>query len=171
MKLKEIIINNIEDFNADEPSDSHFERFRSKLEHSGDRYEKRIYRNAYKIAAAIIIIVMSAGIIRLINYHRDGGGIKSVSQISSELCEAEEYYKYQINNKYEIIMKLNFNDRTERRSIISELKDMDSDYRELKKDLDRNPCDERVINAIIGYYMVKLESMDRIIIQLKKNNL
>jgi hypothetical protein len=171
MKLEEIIKNNLKDFDTDEPSDSHFERFRSKLERSGYRSKKRLYPTAYKIAAAIIIIVMSAGIIRLINSRRDEGRIKSVSQIPSELCEAEEYYKYQINNKYEAIRKLNFIDRTERRSIISELKDMDSDYRELKKDLGQNPYDERVINAIIGYYMVKLESMDKIIIQAEKNNL
>ena len=171
MKLEKIIINNLEDFNNEEPSDSHFERFRSKLERSRDRSEKRLCRTVYKIAAVLIAIIMLAGIIRLIYYSRDEGRIKSISQISSELYETEEYYKYQINNKYEIIRKLNFNDRTERRSIMSELKDMDSDYRELEKDLSQNPYDERVVNAIICYYMVKLESMDRIIIQAKKNNL
>jgi hypothetical protein len=171
MKLEKIIINNLEGFNTDEPSDSHFERFRSKLERSGKQSEKRLYRTVCKIAAVLIIIVISAWIIRLIYYNIDEGRIESVSQISSELCEAEEYYKYQINNKYEIIRKLNFNDKGERKSIISELKDMDSDYRELKKDLEQNPYDERVINAVIGYYMVKLESMDRIITQAKKNNL
>jgi hypothetical protein len=171
MKLEKIITNNIEAFNADEPSDSHFEKFRRKLERRGNKSARRFYRTLYKAAAVLLFIVMSAGVIRFIAYSKNEDRIKSISQVSKELCEVEMYYLYQINTRYDKIKELSFYDRKERRSTISELKDMDSDYQELKEDLSQNPYDERVINAIIGYYMVKLESMDKIIIQAKKNRL
>ena len=48
---------------------------------------------------------------------------------------------------------------------------MDFAYKDLQKDLNQNPCDERVINAIITYYQFKIEFMDQIITQTRKINI
>ena len=172
MELEKILSNNVEAFNADEPTDDHFEKFRKKLQDSEDYKENKIYPAIHKMAVVLIIIIMSAGMLYVLNSKSKSYKINGISHISYELYEVEMYYKSQINNKYKKIRDLDFNnDETEKTRILSELKDMDSAYTELLEDLNQNPCDGRVVNAIIGYYQVKSEFMDRIIIQAKKNKI
>jgi hypothetical protein len=65
-------------------------------------------------------------------------------------------------------------DKEQHQSILSEeLKEMDERYTQLKKELELYPDDERVIQAMIEYYQVKTNVLNRIIEQLyqiKKDN-
>ena len=170
MKLEEILKNKIEAFNSEEPPDSHFEKFRKKLQKS--KNTKELYILIYRIAVVFILVIMITGIFYMMNINGTRHPIKTISQISDELYEVEMYYTSRINNNYKKIRGLNFyENKTEKRLVLSELKEMDASYRDLQEDLTQNPYDERVINAIINYYQLKLEFTNIILNQTKRNNI
>jgi len=51
-----------------------------------------------------------------------------------------------------------------------ELEEMDKLFHSLQKDFQSNPNDQRVINAMISHYQLKLEVMSQIIKQLEEVN-
>jgi len=170
MKIEEILKNNTGAFNSDEPSDNHFEKFRKKLQKA--KNTKELYVLIYRIAVVFILVIMITGIFYMVNIPATSHPIKTIGQISDELYEVEMYYKSQINNNYKKIRNLNFNnDKTERRLVLSDFKEMDAAYRDLQEDLNQNPYDDRVINAIINYYQLKLEFTDIILNQNRNNNI
>ncbi len=170
MKIEEILKNNIEAFNSDRPSDNHFEKFRKKLQKTKNIKELHIL--IYRIAVVFILVIMITGIFYLLDNKGTGHTIKTISQISDELYEVEMYYKSRINNNCKKIKNLTFNNnKRERRLVLSELKEMDATYRDMQEDLTENPYDDRVINAIINYYQLKLEFTDIILNQTKRNNI
>lgn len=170
MKLEEILKNNIEAFNSEAPSDNHFEKFGKKLQKL--KSTRDIYTLIYRIAVVFFLFIMTTGIFYMAGIKGPGHSIHKISEISDELYEVEIYYKNRIDNNYEKIRSLNFDDdKTEKKLVLSELKEMDAAYRDLRKDLAQNPYDDRVINAIINYYRLKLEFMDIIIYQTNRNNI
>ena len=54
--------------------------------------------------------------------------------------------------------------------LMTELNEMDRLFHSLQEDFQANPKDERVINAMISHYQLKLEIMNQIIKQLEKVN-
>ena len=54
--------------------------------------------------------------------------------------------------------------------IIHELSEMDSLMKQLQRDLKTNPGDERIINAMISHYQMKLGVMNQILDQLENIN-
>lgn len=169
MKLEEVIKNNIDSFNSDEPSDKHFDKFRKKIQ--GLKNTRETYSLIYRIAVVFILVIMTTGILYIASPKRPFQSIKTIGQISDELYEVEMHYKSQINYSHKKIRDLNFNNKTEKTLVLSELKELDADYRELQDDLNENPYDDRVINAIINYYQLKLEFMNTILNQNITNNI
>jgi hypothetical protein len=170
--IEEIIRDNIEAFNSDEPSDEHFNRFKRKLQRHKNKVLYWKFSLGYRIAGIFIIAAILSGVLYFTGIINTGRAITSIGDISDEYYEVEMYYKGKINDSYDIIKKLHFMDNGNTRSdILSELKEMDIAYKDLQKDLAHNPCDERVINAIITYYQYKIEFMDQIIAQTKEYNI
>lgn len=170
MKVEEILKNKIEAFNSEEPPDSHFEKFRKKLQKS--KSARDIYTLIYRIAVVFFLVIITTGIFYMAGIKVSDRSGNRIGEISDELYEVEMYYKNLINNNYKKIRNLNFDDDVkEKRLVLSELKEMDAAYRDLKHDLVQNPYDERVINAIINYYRLKLEFTDIILNQTQRNNI
>lgn len=169
--IEKIIKDNIEAFNSEEPSNEHFEKFKRKLQQQNKVMHWKFY-SVYRIAGIFIIAVIISGILYLTGLINAGRAITSIGDISDEYKEVEIYYRGKINENYEILKKLHFkNNGNTRVTILSDLKEMDITYKDLQKDLVQNPCDERIINAIITYYQYKIEFMDQIITQTKENNI
>ncbi|GAI91214.1 unnamed protein product, partial [marine sediment metagenome] len=59
-------------------------------------------------------------------------------------------------------------DSLQKEILLNELADMDLIYNNLKEELRTNPNDERIINAMIEHYQLKLEVMNHILYQLKQ---
>ena len=96
--------------------------------------------------------------------------IISLQDISVEFGEAEFYYTSLISDKYQEIDRLNINDPRQKELLMMELDEMDRLFHALQKDLQTNPTDERIINAMISHYQLKLEVMSQIITQLEEVN-
>ena len=88
--------------------------------------------------------------------------------MGSAMKEADFYYTSQVDDKYEQISEFNFENEEEKTLLLNELKDLEAYHQQLMGDLEANPDDDRVINALIRHYQVKLDVMDQIIIQLNQ---
>ena len=89
-------------------------------------------------------------------------------EIPAAIVEADIYYTSQVNARYEQIRDFSFESSEEKAVLLGELKDLDTYHQQLMTDLEANPDDDRVINALIRHFQIKLEIMDQIIIQLNQ---
>ena len=166
--LEKIFRENRDQFDYAEPDAGHFDRFRNKLE--SKRKGKKEWLTYLKAASIVLLIVMSA----LWTYDNlfsrlDLTEGTSLGEISPEYKEAEIYYTKMVESKYDEIEHYVFpGDTTQKEILKKELSDMDIMYKNLEKELQVNPKDERVIHAMIEHYELKIDVMNQILDQLKE---
>lgn len=166
--LDNIIQENRFEFDSFEPSDGHFERFEQKLNELNSR-KKKSFTIGYILKAAVVaILVILSGLWVYDNFEsRTNNGI-ALNEISPEYGEVEMYYTHLVNQKYSEINQCETLDSTQKGMLMYELGEMDSIYSNLKNDLKTNPNDQRVINAMIQHYQLKVEVMNQILQQLQQ---
>jgi hypothetical protein len=166
--IEDIIRDNRDLFEDQEPIEGHTERFNWKLEkrlHSGT--VKRSIVPYLLRAAVVTVLVTLSSLWTWDHFIRKDNGM-SLGQVSPQYREVENYYVHQVSMMEGEIKNANFGDNpTQKTELEKELKNMDSTYVQLKKELKSNPNDERVINAMIEHYQTKLEVMSYIVDQLK----
>jgi hypothetical protein len=151
---------------SDRPRPGHEERFLQKLDRlPAQRPVRKIrFRHAIQVAASLAIILTSAVLL----IRQSGGGEMAGKEIPAAMMEADFYYASQVDERYEEISGFNFDNEEEKTVLLNELKDLEGFHQQLMDDLEANPKDDRVINALIRHYQLKLEVMDQIIIQLNQ---
>jgi len=152
---------------SDRPRQGHEERFLQKLDRlPAQSPVRRIrFRHALQVAASLAIILTST--LLLIRYSGSEDQM-AAREIPSGVLEADIYYASQVDVKYDQISEFSFEDEEEKTVLLNELKDLEGYHQQLMDDLEANPDDDRVINALIRHYQVKLDVMDQIIIQLNQ---
>jgi hypothetical protein len=152
---------------SDQPRKGHEERFLQKLgrETVQTPVRKFHFRHALQVAASIAIILTSA--IVLIKQNKSGEKVAQ-QEIPAAMMEADMYYTSQVNARYDEIRDFSFDDSEEKAVLLDELNDLENYHQQLMSDFESNPDDDRVINALIRHYQIKLEVMDQIIIQLNQ---
>ena len=151
-------------FDSDEPGREHFDRFNERLSARKPGRTIRV-RHVLQVAASIAVILASAWVI----FDKSKSGDKvAATDMPAEVFEAEVYYMRQVDDKYREIEGFQFDSDQEKALLLEELKDLDVYQQKLISDLEANPTDERVINAMIRHYQLKLEIMDQIIDQLNQ---
>lgn len=167
--IEDIIRENRDLFEDQEPSEGHFERFNRKLEM---RFNKTIKRSIvpYLLKAAVVtLLVTLSSLWTWDNFIRPGRNMMSLSDVSPQYKEVENYYVHQVSLMEDELGTININSNPEQsQMLLQEMKSMDSVYVQLQKDLKANPNDERIINAMIEHYQTKLEVMTFIVDQLKE---
>lgn len=167
--IDEIIRNNRNLLEGDEPMDGHLDRFSWKL-------EKRLHSQATKRsivpyllkAAVVTILVTLSSLWTWDNFIRKDNQRMTLSEVSPQYKEVENYYVHQVNLMESELVNIDLKDNPEQKQMLTnEIKSMDSVYVQLQKDLKANPNDERIINAMIEHYQTKLEVMSYIVNQLK----
>jgi hypothetical protein len=147
---------------SDKPREGHKERFMLKL----DRPVRRLnFRHVLQVAASVAIILTSAVV--LVKKNTSGDKI-AAREVPEAVQEANLYYTTQVSARYDQIRAFDFDQAEEKNMLLNELQDLDAYHQQLMEDLGANPDDERVINALIRHYQLKLEVMDQIIIQLNQ---
>jgi len=162
--LEKYIMEIRDQIDTDEPGPGHVKRFSSKLKKDRQPARKVNFRHALQVAASIAIIVASGVVI--IKSSKGSDKIAS-SPAYKEFRETEDYYVQQVDARYEDIAAIPFESPMEKELLLEELSDMDLYYQDLLRELNANPGDERVLNALIQHYQLKLQVMDQIIKQLK----
>jgi len=169
MKVEDVIRNNRDLFEAEEPSEGHFERFRMKLEQRFQREAMKRSIVPYLLKAAVVtLLVTLSSLWTWDHFLRPGRERMTLGQVSPQYREVENYYIHQVNLVEDEITSINISHNPgEQEMLKNEMKSMDSVYVQLQKELKANPNDERIINAMIQHYQTKLEVMSYIVSQLK----
>jgi len=162
--IENIIKQDRMDFDNDEPRKDHFDRFQQKLQthHDKSRWQ---WKELMKIAAIVAIVMVAS----FASYQlRDLKTPQfSFGQLSPEYQEVENYFKANIDNQLDIISHLTkSSDIQEQNTIKEELESMDKMYNQLEEELQANPKDERIIQAMIEHFQVKNNILNRIVQQL-----
>ncbi|MEZ5070383.1 MAG: hypothetical protein R2751_05310 [Bacteroidales bacterium] len=147
----------------DRPREGHETRFLQKLENQPVR--RLEIRHLLQIAASLAVLLASAfGIIRWSGPAQPA----NASNLPESVVQAEAYFSSQMDSRYETIRGFDFENGEEKAVLLEELEDLDAYQQQLMQDLEANPKDERVINAMVRHYQVKLEVMDQIIYHLNQ---
>ncbi|NOU62204.1 hypothetical protein [Marinifilum caeruleilacunae] len=176
-ELEKVFREHREVFDDQDPGNDHFENFLGKL--NDQQKTKPLFgmSNFLKVAAIIIFVVISVVTgyqIRKMQTPEHLG----LGAVSPEYQEVELFYTSNIDSQLRMIERMGSFDNTDHQNILAEeLKEMDKRYNQLKEELKLHPDDDRVIQAMIEYYQVKTNILNRIIEQLyqvrkqTKNNL
>lgn len=163
--IEKTIVEHRDAFEADMPVGKQEDLFFQKLDslHRKQIVLKR-WQNIGYAASFAAFVVMSAAILwaySYLNYRKDAPF--TYNQHATEFNEARDYLASQIDNGIEQIKRLPFNEPQQIDSIMVELSEMDENYKQLNNELSSNPDDERVMNAIINVYMVKMDAINQVL--------
>lgn len=173
-KLEQFVRENANDFNSFEPPVMAWDVIEKELPAPKQTAVRKLWPYAWKAAAAILIFASAW----MLNDYADKDKktpeneiVKSEVQTNPELTElldAEAYYTTQISSKQAELAKY----AQQNPEIIEDLKkeftEMDKSKAELRKDLAESNADEKVIEAIILSYRVKLEILDQMLAEMRK---
>jgi len=173
-KLEQFVKNKTEEFDSLEPPTLAWESIEKELPVRKPTPVRKLWSFALKVAAAILIFTSAW----LLNDYLDqkktserhvSNTETAASPELTELSDAEAYYTSQINSKQSELAQY----ARQNPDIVEDLKkefvEMDKSKAELKKDLAESNADEKVIEAIILSYRVKLEILDQMLIELRKS--
>jgi hypothetical protein len=168
MKTIEDIIRQNKGFFEEEPSDGHLERFSTMLE---IRFRKQTPKRSivpYLLRAAVVTLLVTLSSLYVWdNYLSPKNKRMSLSEVSPQYREVENYYVHQVKLMEGEITESNLTSPEQKQMLITEMKSMDSVYISLQKELKANPNDQRIISAMIEHYQTKVDVMNYIISQLK----
>ncbi len=148
------------DFDIEEPSANHKERFLQKLNNKGelylvnaDRQRRRLWKPLLGVAASILLILAIT-----FNLSSDKKGLRNLASVSPEMAETENFFTTSIAEE---LYKLNEVSTPEARKLIDDtterLKALEEAYDNLKKDLNESGDDKRVIFAMISNFQTRIE--------------
>lgn len=172
-KFEKFIEENAANFDSNEPEDGHFERFHNKL--NKDKKMKSTKNIFYwlKLAAVAVIVITLSVFSYLEIISGDVGNTAndvSLSDVSAEYKEVEEYYKTELETKITELNQLQCDKGSlPKDEIMNEFKSIDNLYNSLKKDLKKNQGNQQIINAMINCYQMKVEVLEQIINQVNDN--
>lgn len=166
--VEEIVRSNRSFWDDQEPEAGHFERFSVKLELRRQAVIPKRSIVPYLLRAAVVtLLVTLSSLWTWDHFIRPGSKRMTLSEVSPQYREVENYYLHQVNLMQDEIQNTDIQTNPEQKvMLMSELKSMDSVYVSLQKELKANPNDERIISAMIEHYQTKLEVMTYIVDQL-----
>ena len=176
-ELEKIIINNRNSIQDEEPMEGHFERFEAKLQKASKSSGIINFRPLLKIAAIVVFVLMAVNQARIYLVPEKEAEL-TLGSISPEYKEVEFYYTNAIEigmGQWEKLNREGLISQSEQLMMQEEQKEFDQMYQQLQKELQANPDDERVINAMLEYYQARMNLINLIINKLEdvkqqKNN-
>ena len=169
--LEDIIRENREALDHQEPAAGHFDRFANKLNAAEKPQSRFTLSTAFQVAAVVLIILLAGNQMYLFLKPEIPAETFSLSQISDEYREVEFFYTSSIDaslQQWEKLRTEGFVTQAEQAMLDQEMKEFEHIFAKLRDELAANPHDERVINAVIDYYRAKLNLITLIIEKLEE---
>lgn len=149
------------DFDDKDLPEGHMGRFTTRLDSALHSNKKVLKFQVYSIAASIAVIV-AISIILFIKISQLHQQPTLLAGVSPELAETELYYQSKIHDGMQVLAGNNLIDE----QVLNDLEEMDNSFKVITKDLKKNPRDERIINAVIQIYQLKLDVINDLLFQL-----
>lgn len=157
-ELERLIWNNRAVLQDEEPLDGHFERFEMRLKRAQRPVRRIHFRTVVKAAAAVIFVLLAVNQAR-IYFFAEKKQTLTLGSISPEYREVEFYYTSSIQQEmaqWNEFKREGLVSEPDQQMMHDEQKEFDQVYQKLILDLNANPNDERVINALIAYYQSRM---------------
>jgi len=161
--LEEIVLRNKASFDDLEPNEGHFERFESRLKKQKSKTVE-IKVNVLIRAAAVVLILLTGAIWVIVNQSSKSVPYNGFTQ---EMHDVEYYYSTLVSEKMMQINEFSSDPELKKELINKEFDELDKLYQGLQIELKTAPGDERVINAMINHYQVKVEILNKILTDLQ----
>ena len=166
-KLENLISENLDVFNSQEPPEGHFERFEARLK-AEEKVRSFQWNKFLKIAAALVFVFLAVNQVRMW-LDTPGKDPVTLASISPEYAEVEFFYTRSIQSgidSWNSLAASGIVSEEENRLMQQEFKEFERRYEEIQRELEANPYDERVINAMLEYYQAKLNVINMIVNKL-----
>lgn len=160
-RLENFIRNNRKAFDEQAPPAGLWERIEAGLaEHQKKNPRKeRVVKLSFLIkAAAVFILVLTAGII-LLQYNKKEAA--DISNINPQLARQQIYYTALIEEKRSELERIGREDPKLYQEFSSEIKKMDESYQKLKKDLPASPNQEATVRAMIKNLQIQIQVLNQ----------
>lgn len=164
-KLEKFILENREKFDTHEPDP----KLWSKIE-AGIKIKKPVnWRFFLSRAAAVLLIFFASYMVQeFINKGLPRINLAKSKEVEiPELKEAENYYSRLVNEKLHEIKPIITGCPALEEELNYDLNQLDSLYKELKKDLKDNIANQEVVDAMIQNYRLRLSILEDILLELK----
>ena len=122
------------------------------------------------MAAAVVFVLMAVNQVHLW-FAQDEKSPVSLAGISPEYAEIEFFYTSSIQNgidSWNSMAASGVVSKAEDQMMQQEFAEFERRYAEIRKEFEANPYDERVINALLGYYQAKLSVIEMIVSKLEE---
>jgi hypothetical protein len=173
-KLEQFINNNTEGFNSLEPPAMAWKAIEKQLPAAKITLVHKLWPYAWKVAAAVLIFA-SAWFLKDYTDHKKpseksftSSNLPASPQLG-ELSDAEAYYTSKISSKQAELAVYAKQHPEIIEDLKKEFREMDKNKEDLEKDLAQSNADEKVIEAIILSYRMKLEILDQMLTELRKS--
>lgn len=164
MKLEDFIHQHRSDFEEEGPGPRVWAALEKELPRSRPPIMRMMARHWWK-AAILVALIANAGILLKMM-----GTPKTVGVVLPEMQEMQVYYSSQIEKRLDELHALPPEQLGLDSTTRKELELRNDTYKLLEKELLNNPGNERIRAAMIRYYQMKLELLDRILSEQEKYN-
>jgi len=163
-KLDKIFKDLNNQFDIEEPSIGHFDRFETKLNKTKTKSKNKVFKIISTIAVAASVILF-IGVWLGSNYSKKG---MELASISSEMEETQSYFINTINKELESIEKERNGD-TEKliNDGLNQLIKLETKYNELTLELKESGENKKVIYAMISNFQQRIEILQSLLVQIE----
>ncbi|WP_203258260.1 hypothetical protein [Hyunsoonleella ulvae] len=148
------------DFDIEEPSANHKQRFLEKLNDKGELYltsenrqRRRLWKPLLGVAASILLIITLG-----LSLTSQDNELRDLASVSPEMAKTENFFTVTISEE---LYKLENASSPETQKLIQDaikrLANLEKAYENLKKDLNESGDDKRVIFAMITNFQTRIE--------------
>lgn len=165
--LKSIFKNKI--LNQEEVPSGHETRFMEKLD---EEFPTDSKIKKWIMPAISYAIAASIGIVLFLSILDNDKSIQNETPIilvseNAENIEAEVYLQNQVESRMETIQELDKKGKHTAELII-DIVEFDNSLNRLRTDLNEAPGDQRIVEAVLNTYIMKIEALDNIVYILQK---
>jgi len=174
--LEAFVHQNRDAFDLREPTTELWDRIADKLPPDKEQSMPTMVplRLVLKMAAMIVVIL---GAVLFLFFPQNGnseiwlkGNNIALHDISPEMAEVEQHYKALIEAKLITLQSSEILNGSDYQSLIDDMTELDKDYEELKKELRHSLDKEKIIEAMIQNYRLRLQILEKMLRQIHKES-
>jgi len=152
-------------FDLEEPTIGHFDRFEAKLNNATPKESKNIFKMVASIAVAASVILFFG--IWIGSEFSDKG--MQLASVSTEMQETQSYFVSVIEKEMRTVEQER---NTDTEKIISDglnqLKKLENQYSELTLELKESNEDKRIIYAMISNFQQRIDVLQSLLLQIEE---